>query len=102
MDLVHLPASRILHVFLFVSAQKKKLGPELFSDFLSRFWICVRSPPVRFLEAAMSTVFCNILEVEPPFSHVCDIFVLKLFMSYGLLQLGLIRVGFGVIYSGLA
>ena len=38
MDLVHLPASIILQS---LDQHPKKTGPELFWDFVSRFWIFV-------------------------------------------------------------
>jgi len=51
------------------------------------------------LEAAISTVLCNILEFEPlifPSTNICNILVLELFMSHGFLQLGFVRVGLRV------
>ena len=43
------------------------------------------------LEADISIVFCNISEFEPiTFLGICNILVLKLFMSHGILQLGFI------------
>jgi hypothetical protein len=52
------------------------------------------------LEIAISTVFCTILECEPlVFRGICNILVLDLFMSHGILQLGFILTRFSGWFS---